>query len=201
MLLRVTQFGEPVLRQVGEKITKFDAELERFASDMIETMRAEDGLGLAAQQVDRAVQVFVVDMCSSERERTFSFLYDGRVVPLELIMPLVVVNPELRVTPDPVTVYEEGCLSFPGIRGDVPRPEAVELRFQDLQGAWHTIQADGLFGRCIQHEFDHLQGVLFIDRMHPRTVQALDAKIKKLKRKTRDFLKKREKGVRSDPAL
>ncbi|MGJ3243068.1 MAG: peptide deformylase [Opitutales bacterium] len=193
MPLRVTQFGEPILQQRGERVTVFDAGLRQLAEDMIETMHAEDGIGLAAQQVDRAIQLCVVDVNLPDREPDFAYTLDGKTPPLDLIMPLVLVNPELELR-EPSADYEEGCLSFPDIRGLVNRPLALTCRYQDLDGHAHELVCDGLLARVIQHEVDHLHGILFIDRMERRQLMKIESKVKKLKRTTRDWLKAQKKG-------
>ncbi len=189
MILRVTQFGEPVLKEPGAPVTEFNDELKSLAADMLETMHDAEGIGLAAQQVDRALRLFVMDMRVSENEPNFWWRFDGRErVPLELIMPLIAVNPEVTTSGEPF-IYEEGCLSFPGIRGNISREAHVVMKYQDTDGNLHTIEADGLFGRVILHEYDHVQGVLFTERMDTRTLRGLDTKLKKLKRATRDWLR------------
>jgi peptide deformylase len=193
MLLRVTQYGEPILREKGGKITSFGPDLAQLSADMVETMYEQEGIGLAAQQVDRALQVCVVDVRPPEGSKvTFSYRYDGKQPPLDLIMPLTICNPVVTIIDEREDVYEEGCLSFPGVNGKVDRPVGVRCEFQDVQGNPHVIEADGLLGRCILHEVDHLNGVLFIDRMDKRDLRRNEAKIKKLKRESRDFLKGRK---------
>ena len=192
MILRVTQYGEPILRTVGQAITEFDESLAELANDMVETMYEEEGIGLAAQQIDRALQLCVVDVRPPEgAEVPFNYSYDGRKPPLDLIMPLAIVNPKITITDDTEDVYEEGCLSFPGVNGRVDRPVGVRCEFQDTEGNSHVLEADGLLGRCLLHEVDHLNGKLFIDLMHKRDLKKNEAKIKKLKRASRDFLKGR----------
>src|SRR5690606_18356085 len=115
MILRVTQFGEPILRQPGEPVTAFDESLKTLAENMLETMYAEEGIGLAAQQVGKALQLFVLDLCVREKEIDFHYTLDGRTPPLDLIMPMVVINAVVETSGEPYP-YEEGCLSFPGIR-------------------------------------------------------------------------------------
>lgn len=190
MELRVTMFDEPVLREKGEPVTAFDDGLKAFAEDMLETMYAHNGIGLAAQQVGRNIQLCVIDVdLSDDGPPAFRYRLDGRTPPLDVIMPMALVNPGLTFPDSREMPYEEGCLSFPDIRGEVLRPDVVVCKFQDLDGAWHTVEADGLFGRAIQHEVDHLNGVLFIDRMAPATLKQIERKVKKLKRQTRDYLK------------
>jgi peptide deformylase len=193
MLLRVTKYGEPILRKKGAPITDFSQDLAQLAGDMIETMHNEEGIGLAAQQVDQALQICVVDLRPPEgTEVPFNYRYDGKTPPLDLFMPLAICNPEVTIIDESKDVYEEGCLSFPGVNGKVNRPVGVRCAFQDVEGNPHIIDADGLLGRCILHEVDHLNGVLFIDRMDKRDLRKNETKIKKLKRESRDFLKGRK---------
>jgi peptide deformylase len=185
MPLSIVHYNDPVLRRKGEKVGRFDPALRDFASEMIMAMHAVGGIGLAAQQVGRAIQLCVVDLRASEAE--FSWELDGAKPPRELFMPLVLVNPRIAPSPKtPEVAFEEGCLSFPEIRGDVIRPEAVTARFQDEYGASHVLTCDGLLARCIQHEFDHLNGVLFIDRMEKKVRAAIDPAIKALAKETRE---------------
>ena len=190
MILRVTQFGEPILRKAGELITEFNAELAELANNMVATMYDEEGIGLAAQQIGQALQICVVDVRPPEgAEVHFNYSYDGKQPPLDLFMPLAICNPKITIIDENEDVYEEGCLSFPGVNGKVDRPIGVRCEFQDVQGNPHIIEADGLLGRCILHEVDHLNGELFIDKMYKRDLLKNQAKIKKLKRESRDFLK------------
>ncbi len=192
MVLPIVQYNAPVLRQKGEPVTTFDSALARFAQDMIESMHAAGGIGLAAQQVGVARQICVIDLTGTSRE--FTWELDGAKAPLELIMPMVLINPTFQVLPGDDTIYEEGCLSFPQIHGDVQRPDAINVSFQDLAGIRHPLVCDGLFARCIQHEVDHLNGVLFIDRMPKRVRQAIDADVKDLARRTREALSQSSAG-------
>ena len=184
MPLPIVHYNHPILRKKGEKITVFDAALGRLAADMIEAMHAAAGIGLAAQQIGRAVQLCVVDLRPTEVD--FAWELDGAKPPLELIMPMVLANPKIapmRGTDE--LIYEEGCLSFPNIRGDVVRPDAITVTYQDERGVPHTLRADGLLSRCIQHEADHLNGVLFIDRMDKKARASVDDFVKSLAKETR----------------
>jgi peptide deformylase len=186
----VTQYGEPVLRAQGEAVERFDEALRGFAEEMIRTMYAEEGIGLAAQQVDRALRLCIVDVRPPEGgEAPFSYRLDGRRPPLDLIMPMVLVNPKVEPISTETDIAEEGCLSFPDLRGRIRRPSAIRCDFQDRNGDPHTIEADGLLGRCIQHEVDHLDGILFIDRMEKADLRRIETRLKKLKRASRDRLK------------
>jgi peptide deformylase len=190
MILRVTQFGEPILREVGAPVTEFNAKLAQLADNMVDTMYDEEGIGLAAQQIGKALQICIVDVRPPEgAELPFDYSYDGKQPPLDLFMPVAICNPKVFIIDDREDVYEEGCLSFPGVNGKVDRPIGVRCEFQDTEGNPHIIEADGLLGRCILHEVDHLNGVLFIDKMDKRDLKKNEAKIKKLKRESRDFLK------------
>ena len=190
MLLRVTQYGEPILRKVGTAITEFDADLAQLADDMVDTMYDEEGIGLAAQQIGKAIQLFVMDVRPPEGEQpAFDYRFDGKQPPLDLIMPMAVANPKVSIIDSSKDVYEEGCLSFPDVRGKVTRPIGVRCEFQDTEGNSHILDATGLLGRCILHESDHLNGELFIDKMDKRDLQRMTPRIKKIKRGSRDFLK------------
>lgn len=194
MRLRVTNYGEPVLREVGEPVTEFNAELKQLAEDMFETMYAEEGIGLAAQQIDQAIQLCVVDVRPPEgAEVPFQYFYDKKQPPLDLIMPLAIVNPKVTIIDTTEDVYEEGCLSFPDVRGNVNRPIGVKCEFQDVEGNPHEIECDGLLGRCILHEVDHLNGELFIDKMDKRHLKKMETRIKKIRRNSRDFLRAQKK--------
>ncbi|MBL9186245.1 MAG: peptide deformylase [Opitutaceae bacterium] len=184
MSLRIVHYNDPVLRRKGEKVIAFNAALSALAADMVATMHRAEGIGLAAQQIGRAIQLCVVDLRESEAD--FSWEFDGRKLPLDLIMPLVLVNPQITVVAGTEeTVYEEGCLSFPKIRGDVIRPDAIVAKFQDERGLAHTLKCDGLLSRCIQHEVDHLNGVLFIERMAKKVRASVDEAVKTLALETK----------------
>jgi peptide deformylase len=188
MLLPIVQYNEPVLRKKGEKITSFDSELAQLADDMTETMHSAGGIGLAAQQIGRPIQLCVVDLRQAEVDYTWQL--DGKKPPKELIMPLTLINPTVTAEHKPTTMSEEGCLSFPEIRGDVIRPDLIRVQYRDVQGHPHTLECTGLLSRCVQHEADHLNGVLFIDRMDKPTLAKLDPALKALKKHTRDAARK-----------
>jgi peptide deformylase len=184
MALPIVRYNQPVLRQKGRKVTAFNPALATLAADMIATMHAAEGIGLAAQQVGQALMLCVVDLRSAKKD--FTWKLDGAKPPLDLFMPLVLVNPQVAVAKGTdLYVYEEGCLSFPGIRGDVVRPDAIAVTFQDESGIPHILECDGLLARCIQHEVDHLNGVLFIDRMEDDVRAKLDAEVKELAKETK----------------
>jgi peptide deformylase len=184
MSLEIVHYNDPVLRKKGEKITIFDEELAWFAEEMIKTMHEARGIGLAAQQVGRAIQLCVVDLRGVEAE--FDWMLDGAKPPLELFMPMVAANPKLTVSRKaPLITSEEGCLSFPEIRGDVERAATLSAVFQDQKGLPHTLECTGLFARCMLHEVDHLNGVLFIDRMTKSVRASINDAVKALAKETK----------------
>lgn len=184
MALKIVHYNEPVLRKKGEKVSAFDASLVRLKDDMVETMHDAGGIGLAAQQIGRALLFCVIDLRESDAD--FTWEIDGARPPLDLFMPLALANPKIAVVRGtPETLYEEGCLSFPKIRGDIARPDAITVTFHDERGIPHTLRCDGLLSRCIQHEVDHLNGVLFIDRMDKKTRGSVDDAVKSLAKATK----------------
>lgn len=184
MALRIVHYNDPVLRKKGEKVGAFDASLARLKDDMVETMHEAGGIGLAAQQVGRALLFCVIDLRESDAD--FTWELDGTKLPLDLFMPLALANPKVTVERGtPEMLYEEGCLSFPKIRGDIARPDAIKVVFHDERGVTHTLRCDGLLARCVQHEVDHLNGVLFIDRMDKKTRGSVDDAVKTLAKATK----------------
>ena len=189
MSLNICYFGNSVLRQKGRKIVKFDEQLTKLASDMLEIMHTSEGIGLAAQQIGKAIQFCVMEVPDYPDYPTACIL-DGKPLSSSLIMPLSLANPEVKTLPSDEYYYEEGCLSFPGINADVARPERIVVTYQDLDGVEHTLECDGLLARCIQHEVDHLIGVLFIDRMEKNTYAEIKKDVQTLKRQTIESSKK-----------
>lgn len=184
MSLKIVHYNDPVLRRKGVKIDRFDPGLARLAQDMVDTMHEAAGIGLAAQQIGQAIQLCVVDL--READVDFTWELDGAHPPLELFMPMALANPAVTVARGTTkTIYEEGCLSFPKIRGDVERPEKIAVKFHDEHGVPHTLTCDGLLARCIQHEVDHLNGVLFIDRMTKKARATVDDAVKALAKETK----------------
>jgi peptide deformylase len=185
MPLSIVHYSNPILRKKGAKIAVFDAALARFAQEMIATMHEAEGIGLAAQQVGRAIQLCVVDLRASDLDYTWEL--DGAKPPRDIFMPFAVVNPQITPLPGTRSVlFEEGCLSFPGIRGDVTRPDAIIAVYQDLFGTPHTLKCTGMLSRCIQHEADHLNGTLFIDRMEKKSRQQVEPAVRALAKQTRE---------------
>lgn len=188
MSLRIVHYNDPILRKKGARVSTYDDALLRLSKDMVLTMHEAAGIGLAAQQIGLALQICVIDLRDVDIDFTWNL--DGAKPPLDLIMPMTLTNPEITFVPKTETyLYEEGCLSFPKIRGDVPRPDAITVKFQDERGVPHVLSCDGLFARCIQHEADHLNGVLFIDRMDKKIRAGLDDAVKTLAKATREATK------------
>jgi len=193
MSLKLRYFGDPVLRQSGRKIEKFDDQLATLSQEMIEVMRESDGIGLAAQQVGIAEQFCVMDV-PEHPEYPILCVLDGKALSPSLLMPMSLANPIVSPLPSDEYYYEEGCLSFPGINADVARPEKISVSYQDMDGVAHTLECDGLLARCIQHEVDHLNGVLFIDRMEKETYAEIKKEVQSLKKETKLTLQKKKKG-------
>ncbi len=194
MLKRLTKFGESVLKKEAKQVTDFDDSLKSLAQDLIDTMNEENGLGLAAPQIDVSKRVFAIDMRKRVDEQSpCVFTIDGKEIPLDIAMPLVAVNPEVEETGEYDIIDEEGCLSFPGIFAEVERCEIVKMKYYDTDGAVHNLVCEGLFARCVQHENDHLDGICFVDHLSPKQLFAVESKLKRIKRATRDYLKSQKK--------
>jgi peptide deformylase len=196
MTLRVTLYGESILRKKGARVETFDDNLRKLAADMVEAMHKEDGAGLAAQQVDKALQLFVVDLSGNERLDEMPFDLDGRHPPLSLLMPMVFINAKVTPLRGGMATADEGCLSFPDIRGDVERPDRIRCEYQDLDGAFHVIEASDWLARVIQHEYDHTVGVLFTDRMAAEIRRSIDSRLKRLRKVAREEVAKLASGGR-----
>ena len=187
MPLPIVHYNDPILRKKGAKVTAFTPEIAGLANGMVGAMNEAGGIGLAAQQVGLALQLCIVDLTGAKRD--FTWEIDGKKPPLELWMPMALVNPIVTVLPGPEDVYEEGCLSFPEIRGDIVRPDAIRVQFSDLDGHPHVLVCNGLLARCVQHEVDHLNGTLFIDHMTKKVRTEVDAAVKELAKRTREAYK------------
>lgn len=178
MILEIVQYGHPALRAKGRRVETVDAEIRQLAVDMLETMVDADGVGLAAQQIGRPLQMCVVDVTGADRPSELRI--GGRRVETEARMPLVLLNPEIEPFGREKSGVE-GCLSFPGLRGDIVRPFSVRVRASSLENEPIEFEADGLLARAIQHEHDHLHGILFIDRMEKRQRTELDGEIEDIR--------------------
>jgi peptide deformylase len=190
MILTILEYGDPILRAKGKPIEDIDNRIRELAANMIETMHAANGVGLAAQQVGEALQLTVLDVSLVE-DRPSTLKLDGRDVDPKAAMPLVLINPELELRGQ-TEVGVEGCLSFPEITGDIERAKSVIVRAQTLESETMQIEARGFLARAIQHEGDHLNGILFIDRMNSAAKAALSSRLKRLQRETRRGIRHRE---------
>lgn len=143
MILEIKKYPDPILRRKCQSVKIFDENFKNLCAEMFKTMEVNRGLGLAASQVGQSLDFFIIDL-------------DGQ--------KMIFVNPEITVKKE-FEIFEEGCLSFPGLFIKIKRPKKIELKFQDENGQEKTIKADGLLARVIQHELDHLRGILFIDKL------------------------------------
>lgn len=140
---------DPLLREVSKPVERVDADILKLADDMLETMYEAPGIGLAAVQIGVARRMLVLDVAREGEDK----------------QPLVVINPEIIAASEARSVYEEGCLSIPDYYAEVERPADVTVRFINRAGKEETLEATGLLATCMQHEIDHLNGVLFIDHI------------------------------------
>jgi peptide deformylase len=178
MIRDIVIYGIAILRIKGKRIEIFDAKLRALADDMLETMYQANGIGLAAQQVGEALQLTVIDVSQAET-RPSQMWIDGAEVDPKEHMPLVLVNPEIQFGQE-IEIGSEGCLSFPDIIGDIPRAAKISVKARDLDGKSIEFEAAGLLARAVQHEADHLNGILFIDRMSSALKSSLAGKLKRL---------------------
>jgi peptide deformylase len=187
MVLPVVKYGHPVLRQKGARIERVTSEIKALIADMIETMHTARGVGLAAQQVGRALQLAVIDV-REVTDRPSTLFLKGAPADVAAFMPVVLVNPQVSPVADPVA-GPEGCLSFPEIYADVSRPEMVDVTAWNEHGRTISFRCGGLLARAIQHELDHLNGILFIDRMSAVTKRELKPELEVLQSETKEALR------------
>ena len=164
----IIEVPDPRLKTVSTPVDTFDEELKTLVSDMFETMYAAHGIGLAAIQIGEPIRLLVIDLQEPDEDAGAEDCgdhgcgHDHRPVKYD---PRVFVNPEILDPAEELTTYQEGCLSVPEIYADVDRPKACRVRWQDLEGNVHEAAMDDLMATCIQHEMDHLEGILFIDHL------------------------------------
>jgi peptide deformylase len=161
--LIILEYPDPRLRTPARPVTAFDADLRRLIGDMAETMYAAPGIGLAATQVDRHIQLIVIDASETKDQLR------------------VFINPQITWASDETVVCEEGCLSVPGIYDEVRRPARVRVRAQDAYGAGFELDCEGLLAVCVQHEMDHLTGKVFVDYLSALKQDRIRIKMKKRK--------------------
>jgi len=178
MIREIVQYGHPVLRQKCRAVTEVDEALCQLVADMLETMVDANGVGLAAPQVGEDIRLAVIDV-SHDPECVTMLKVNGQDAELESIMPLIFINPELTYSQEKESAVE-GCLSIQGIRAEVRRPAAVLAKLPQLDGSVLEIETDGLLARALQHETDHLNGVLFVDRLSAVGKVSMKNRLKKL---------------------
>ena len=180
-MLSIVDYPNPVLRQKGEPVGEITPELRAFAEEMVAAMERARGIGLAAQQVGRPIQLCVVDVRALLKERPSWLTVDGQPQDVAAWMPMILVNPAVTLLPER-DLASEGCLSFPDLHGTVPRATRIEVKTRLIDGREVAFEAGGLLARVIQHEVDHLHGMLFIDRMNSASRAALAGKLKRMQR-------------------
>ncbi len=161
MIRPIRKIGDPVLRKKAKRVEKINADIQRLINDMIETMRAADGLGLAAPQVGVSQRVAVIDLDAVRQVEAGA--EDQAITSTGEVMALI--NPEVIKQSDEMWERSEGCLSIPGWYGDVARPVRIVVKATNREGNRFTLEAEGMLARAILHEIDHLDGVLFIDKL------------------------------------
>jgi peptide deformylase len=183
MILPVVKYGHPALRQKGVRIEKITPEIKSLVADMLETMHAKKGVGLAAQQIGKALQLTVIDV-REVKDRPSTLELKGKPADANDIMPLVLINPEIKPFGEAIT-GSEGCLSFPEIFAEITRPGSVDVKALNQKGKVVEFRCGGLLARVVQHEVDHLNGILFIDRMSLATKSEIRPELNKLQAKTK----------------
>ena len=189
MILEIVKYGHPALRQKGAAIQEISSEVGQLIKNMLDTMYKAAGVGLAAQQVGKALQVTVIDV-REVKDRPSTLEIEGKQVNVADHMPLVLINPVIRPFGDPAT-GPEGCLSFPEVFADITRPAQVEVEALNAKGEKIRFVAGGLLSRAVQHETDHLNGILFIDRMTAAAKAPLKAELDELQAETKESLKRK----------
>lgn len=189
MILEIVKYGHPALRQKGAPIPEITPEIRQLIKDMLETMYKAAGVGLAAQQIGKALQLTVIDV-REVKDRPSTLEIDGKQVNVADHMPLVLINPVIRPFGDPAA-GPEGCLSFPEVFADITRPGQVEVEALNAKGEKIRFVAGGLLSRAVQHETDHLNGILFIDRMTANAKAPLKTELDELQAETKESLRRR----------
>ncbi|WP_395738521.1 peptide deformylase [Prosthecobacter sp.] len=178
MVRKIVRYPEPVLRAKCRPVTEVTPEIRTLAADMLETMKDANGVGLAAPQVAEDIQLAVIDVSHNPDCITFMKV-NGEKVNMVEHMPVVFTNPQLDLGKDK-EIGEEGCLSFPRLRGDIRRSSEIKVTYTDLEGRTVTVETDGLLARAFQHEIDHLNGILFIDRLNAVAKVGMKRKLARL---------------------
>jgi len=191
MVLPILKYGHPALRQKGARIEKITPPIKQLIEDLLETMYAAAGVGLAAQQVGHALQLTVIDV-RGLKDRPSTLELNGKPVDVDGFMPLVLLNPSITPVANPV-IGPEGCLSFPEIYAEIARPESVHVVGMNQTGERIEFRCGGLLARVVQHEADHLHGILFIDRMSNEIKKELKPQLDELQEASKEALRKKAK--------
>ncbi|MDB5764902.1 MAG: Peptide deformylase [Herminiimonas sp.] len=177
-LLNILRYPDPRLHKVAKPVTVFDARLKQFVADMAETMYEAPGIGLAASQVDVHEQIIVIDISDTRSDLR------------------VFINPEILWVSDEKQIYDEGCLSVPGVYDGVERPARIKARALDADGKPFEVDADGLLAVCVQHEMDHLKGKVFVEYLSPLKRNRIKAKMLKEERELKREKQREQVAVR-----
>jgi peptide deformylase len=161
-ILDIHTYPDPILTKVASPVTKFDQELEELCKNMLFTMYHAPGIGLAAPQIGKSLRLFVLDV--DYKRETIERADGSEDFELSEFKPMIFINPIIK-SKDGETLYQEGCLSVPGVYEEVKRFEKIVVEYQNLKGEPQTLEADGLLAICLQHENDHLDGIVFIERL------------------------------------
>lgn len=180
MTLEIVKYGDPILRAKGKSVQSVTDEVRELVATMLEAMRAANGVGLAAQQVGVPLRIAIIDVSNVE-DRPSTLEIGGKLQNLQEWMPMVLLNPQLELGAE-TEIGVEGCLSFPEITADIERASAVTARARTLDGKDTEFSATGLLARALQHEVDHLNGILFIDRMNSAMRASLAGRLKRLQK-------------------
>ena len=192
MILEVVKFGHPTLRAKGARVEAITPAIRELITNMFETMYQARGIGLAAQQIGQALQITVIDVREASVERPSTLELDGQPADVLSFMPLVLINPEVTPVDKQMATGPEGCLSFPEVYADISRPEFVDVKAMNEKGERIEFRCGGLLARAVQHETDHLNGILFIDRMDTETKQELKPELDVLQAETKAALAKKK---------
>lgn len=184
--LRIRTFPDPVLKKVAPEVTEFNDELKTLCKDMLHTMYKAPGIGLAAPQVGVSLRIFVMDI-DYDREKTTLPNGESSYI-ITNTNPLIFINPKIKNKQDKTT-YEEGCLSLPGVYEEIERFKTITVEYHTPEGELKTIDADELLSICIQHENDHLDGIVMLDKMGPVKKNFYAQKLVKQKKKQQKISK------------
>lgn len=188
MILPIVKYGHPVLRQKGLPIDPAMKGLEKIIEDMLETMNEAGGIGLAAHQISKGIQLTVIDVSDVETVKSAMWI-DDHEVEIHAHMPMILINPKITLCGN-FERAQEGCLSFPEIYGEVNRQKRIEVSAFETDGGMLNFECEGLLSRAVQHEIDHLNGILFIDRMDALEREKIRSKYEALHAQTQKSIKK-----------